>query len=117
MKVDTIMSHLGLFPSTNEKLKVAFQVLANRLQPVTCDTDSFRIWNEKRCTWKKIKFPLVNCTRVMDEVIEIHGMKVYTEDDQIFITDENLKYQFPKYKLGMILLRMQKVLKCKIWKQ
>src|SRR6056297_101979 len=96
MNTGKMMFNLGLMPSREEKLKVAFQVLVNRLCPITCGTDSIRVWNEKRGKWKTVKVPIVNCTEEMNEVIEIHGMKVYTEDDQIFITDEGLHYQFLK---------------------
>jgi len=101
------MFNLGLMPSREEKLKVAFQVLVNRLCSITDWTDSFYARGEKS----------VHCVGEMNEVVEIHGMKVYTEDDQIFITDEGLHYQFPKNRLGMILLRMQKVLGVRLWKQ
>ena len=104
-------SQLGFFPSKEDKLRVV--VLLARSIHIADDPynkKDFSVWNDKRGTWvnKFIPVSLFNDNPIDQK---IGSIRVFTDDENVFIEDEVLKYQFPKNLTEYITDKLLKILK------
>ena len=104
-------SQLGFFLSKEDELRMAV-VLARSIHIADdiYNRRDYQVWNDKRSTWVKKCIPVsVFNDNPIDQ--KVGSIRVFTDDENVFIENELLKYQFPKNLTGYVTGKLLKILK------